>query len=191
MNLSAKFWLSLAVFQIVFGFAVFAITREYYMPETDNIPHPPLPTVQSAPAWPTTITASEIERLTSPVSGETEIQDPIALSRQADEYFASRQYAEAANSYEKLLDLRPNDVDVYNNLGLTLHYIGRSSEALRRLNEGVEIDPQYQRIWLTLGFVNSRLGNIEQARTALTTATQIGTDESIRQSATKMLEELP
>jgi tetratricopeptide (TPR) repeat protein len=191
MKFSPKFWLSLAVFQLVFGIAVFAITREYYLPETDPIPHPPIPTAQSEPAWPTSITASEIERLTSPVSGETEIQDPIALSRQADEFFANRQYGEAVQSYERLLNFRPNDVDVYNNLGLTLHYVGRSTEALRRLNEGIAIDPQYQRIWLTLGFVNSQLGNIEQARTALTTATQIGTDESIRQSATNMLEDLP
>jgi tetratricopeptide (TPR) repeat protein len=191
MKFSPKFWLSLAVFQLVFGIVVFAITREYYLPETEDTPHPPIPTAQSEPAWPTSITASEIERLTSPVSGETEIQDPIALSRQADEFFANRQYGEAVQSYERLLNFRPNDADVYNNLGLTLHYVGRSTEALRRLNEGIAIDPQYQRIWLTLGFVNSQLGNIEQARTALTTATQIGTDESIRQSATKMLEDLP
>ena len=191
MNLNAKFWLSLGVFQVAFGFAVFAITREYYLTETNDISHPPSTTVQSAPAWPTSISASEIERLTSPSSSVSTIQDPMEMSRRADEFFANKQYAEAAQLYEKLLDFKPNDVDVYNNLGLTLHYIGHSTEALRRLNEGVAIDPQYQRIWLTLGFVNSQLGNVEQARTALTTATQIGSDESIRQSATRMLEELP
>jgi Flp pilus assembly protein TadD len=105
--------------------------------------------------------------------------------------FANRQYGKAAQLYEQLLAFQPNDADIYNNLGLTLHYIGESTEALRRLNEGVAVDPQYQRIWLTLGFVNSQLGNIEQARAALTTATQIGTDETVRQSAKNMLEDLP
>jgi len=89
------------------------------------------------------------------------------------------------------LVLEPNDVDTYNNLGLTLHYLGRSTEALDKLNEGVAVDPTYQRIWLTLGFVNRQLGNTGQARTALTTAVKMDADSEIGQSATKMLEELP
>jgi len=93
--------------------------------------------------------------------------------------------------YEQLLAFSPNDAEIYNNLGLTLHYLGRSTEALGRLNEGIAVDPEHQRIWLTLGYVNSQLGNIEQARAALTTAAQVGTDESIRQSAMRMLEGLP
>ena len=39
--------------------------------------------------------------------------------------------------------------------------------------------------------VNSQLGNTEKARKALTTATEVGSDESIRQSAMTMLENLP
>jgi cytochrome c-type biogenesis protein CcmH/NrfG len=57
-------------------------------------------------------------------------------------------------------------------------------------SKGIAIDPDHQRSWLTLGFVNSQLGNTEQAHTALTKATQVGTDDSIRQSAMKMLEDL-
>jgi len=113
------------------------------------------------------------------------------ISRQADIAFTNKQYDTAATLYEKLLSFSPNDAEIYNNLGLTLHYIGRSEEALRRLNEGVAVDGGHQRIWLTLGYVNSQLGNFEQARTALTNAIQVGGNESIRESATKMLEELP
>ncbi len=39
---------------------------------------------------------------------------------------------------------------------------------------GLAVDPTHQRIWLTLGFVSSQLGNTEQARTALTTAIELG-----------------
>ena len=113
------------------------------------------------------------------------------LSRQADQYFTSQQYDLAAQSYERLLALRPGNADVLNELGLTLHYLGRSDEALRRLNEGVAADPTHQRIRLTLGYVNSQLGNTKEARAALTAATQIGTDEDIRQSALTMLKNLP
>ncbi len=102
-----------------------------------------------------------------------------------------KQYDRAADLYERLLVFGPNNVDTYNNLGITLHYLGRSAEALRKLNEGVAVDPTYQRIWPTLGFVNSHLGNTEQARTALTTAAKMGANNEVGQSAVRMLEDLP
>lgn len=191
MVLNSKFWISFAVFQVVFGFAVFAITRDYYTQDTGTVSAHPPTIGQSAPVWPNRITETEIARLSSPALSEPTIQDPYQISRRANEFFANRQYEKAAEMYERLLAFSPNDAEIYNNLGLTLHYLGRSTEALGKLNEGIAIDPEHQRIWLTLGYVNSQLGNTEQARTALTAATQIGSDESIRQSATKMLEGLP
>jgi len=186
-----RFWISFAVFQVVFGLAVFAITRDYYIQDVEKVSAHPPTIGQSTPVWPNGITETQIARLSSPAPSEPTIQDPIEISRRANDYFANRQYDRAAEMYEQLLAFSPNDAEIYNNLGLTLHYLGRSTEALGKLNEGVAADPEHQRIWLTLGYVNSQLGNTEQARTALTTATQIGTDESIRQSAMKMLEGLP
>jgi len=191
LKLNANFWISFAVFQVVFGLAVFAITRDYYMQDTVEVgAHSPI-VGQSAPVWPNGITETQIARLSSPALSEPAPQDPFEISRRANEYFANRQYDLAADMYEQLLAFSPNDAEIYNNLGLTLHYLGRSTEALGKLNEGVAVDPEHQRIWLTLGYVNSQLGNTEQARAALTTAARIGTDESIRQSALTMLEGLP
>jgi tetratricopeptide (TPR) repeat protein len=189
--LNSKFWISFALFQVVFGLAVFAITRDYYSQDTGTVSAHPPTIGQSAPVWPNGITETQIARLSSSALSEPTIQDPVEISRRANEYFASRQYEKAADMYERLLAFSPGDAEIYNNLGLTLHYLGRSTEALGRLNEGVAVDPEHQRIWLTLGYVNSQVGNIEQARTALTTAVRIGTDESIQQSATRMLEGLP
>ena len=186
----SKFWISMAVFQVFFGFAVFAITRDYYEVDVQEKTSRPSSIVQSAPVWPNSISEAEIDRLSLPGLGNLATQDPLEIYRQAEEFFASRQYDKAAQYYEQLLAFSPNDAEIHNNLGLTLHYLGRSNEALQRLNEGISADPENQRIWLTLGYVNSQLGNTEQARTALTNATQIGTDESIRQSATKMLESM-
>lgn len=190
MILNAKFWVSMIVFQAVFGIAVFAITRAYYEQDADEVRAPPSATGRPALAWPNGITETEVTRLSSSNSGEPTIQDPVELSRQAHDFFANKQYDRAAELYEQLLVFSPNNAETYNNLGLTLHYLGRSTEALRRLNEGIAVDAENQRIWLTMGFVNSQLGNTEQARAALATAVQIGSDESIRQSATKMLEDL-
>ena len=191
MILNSKFWISFVVFQVVFGLAVFAITRDYYMQDVKTVSAHPQMLNQSVPAWPNSITETNIARLSSPALTEPTLQNPAEISRRANEFFAARQYEQAADMYERLLAFSPNDAEIYNNLGLTLHYLGRSAEALGRLNEGVAKDPEHQRIWLTLGYVNSQLGNFEQARAALTIATQIGSDESIRQSATRMLEELP
>ena len=181
----------MVVFQIGFGFVVFAVTRDYYVKDVDSGSPHALPSGQAAPAWPGGIAADEIARMTSSAPSQFLLQDPVEISRQANVYFANRQYEQAAEMYERLLSFSPGDAEIYNNLGLTLHYLGRSAEALQKLQEGTAADPDHQRIWLTTGFVNSELGNLDQARSALTNATLIGDDESIRQSAQKMLDGLP
>jgi len=124
-------------------------------------------------------------------SSETTSQDPVELSRQAAQFFSNRQYDKAADLYGRLLELSPNNVDILNELGLTLQYLGRSDEALGRLKQGVAADPTHQRIRLTLGFVYGQIGNAKEARAALTAATQLGTDQAVRQSALDMLKKLP
>ena len=186
-----KFWISLAVFEIVFGVAIFAATRQYYIQQPASVRAEPAGA--SVPLLPrsNTITEADLARFNLSVPSQPTSDDPVEISRQANEFFANRQYDQAADLYQKLLAYGPDNAETYNNLGLTLHYLGRSSEALQRLNEGVAADPTHQRIWLTLGYVNSEVGNIDQARSALTNAIQIGTDDQIRKSATEMLESLP
>ena len=191
MNRNPRFWYSLLVFQFLFGLAVFALTREYYAPDTPVIKPQATTAGRRAPEWSASSVAADVARLgaQAPVSLPTD--DPVEISRQAEQYFAARQFDKAAAMYERLLEFGPKNGEIHNNLGLTLHYMGKSDEALRRLNEGIAVDPENQRIWLTLGYVNSEVGNTAQAREALTKATQLGADESIRQSAMTMLEALP
>ena len=186
-----KFWILMAVFQVLFGLAVFAVTRDHYM-AVANSPRPHATRVNpDVPAWPNVVSESSIARLSSSATGAAVTPDPVEMARQADAFFANKQYDKAAELYERLLAFSPGTADTHNNLGLTLHYLGRSSEALQRLEEGVEIEPRNQRIYLTIGYVNSQLGNTERARRALTMATEVGNNESIRQSALTMLENLP
>ena len=191
MKRDAKFWYSMVVFQFLFGLAVFAFTRDYYRHEAGGVSSQSSMVQQRNSDWTGGIGASEFAWLGSQTFNSGPTEDPVEISRRADEYFANRQYGQAAAMYERLLAFSPNDGEIHNNLGLTLHYLGRSTEALDRLEEGAAVDPQNQRIWLTLGYVNSALGNTGQAREALTNAIQTGTDESIRQSAKEMLEALP
>ena len=191
MDHNKRFWMLLVIFQVFFGLVVFAFTREYYRQDTPVAAgHPPIAN-PSATGWSRGITATDISRLSSPGLVESMPSDPAEIYSRAEEFFANRQYPQAAELYEQLLTFSPDDAEIHNNLGLTLFYIGRADEALRALNEGVAANPEHQRIWLTLGYVNSQLGNTDAAREALTRATEIGGNASIREAAMEMLAELP
>lgn len=186
MKRSVTFWASMAVFQLVFGFAVFAITRDHYRSEPSTGSRDE-PSVAAANDRFSSIDASLLTTLGNSAAFP---QDPAEISRQADASFVNGQYARAAELYSKLAALDPGNVDTLNNLGLTLHYIGRSEEALQKLKEGIAVDSTYQRIWLTLGFVNSSMGNMEAAREALNTARAMDPDTDVGRSASRLLDEL-
>ncbi|NNE63360.1 MAG: tetratricopeptide repeat protein, partial [Gammaproteobacteria bacterium] len=126
-----KFWIAMTVFQIVFGLAVFTVTRLYYTQDTDNVGNDSTEIGQHEFVWPDGVTTTNSRQLNSSTPGPTSIEDPLELARRADEYFTRQQYDRAADSYQKLLVLGPNNAETYNNLGITLHYLGRSTEALR------------------------------------------------------------
>ena len=174
----ARFWITMLIFQAAFGVTVFALTRHYYLASARPAP---------LPAWALGVGAAlPPVAPTSPPSN-----DPAAISQRADTAFAGGNYAEAAALYGQLLAMDPQNVELHNNLGLTLHYLGRSDEALQNLAAGLKIDPKHQRSWLTTGFVHLRLGNASDARAALVKARDVGDDQQIRDSAEKMLAGLP
>jgi tetratricopeptide (TPR) repeat protein len=192
----AQFWITMVVFQAAFGLTVFAVTRHYYL---SSAPPAPLPTwaLGVGTTLPGTAPSAAPFALAPPVSlppveaAASASDDPVAVSQRADAAFTSGNYAEAEALYSRLLALNPQNVELYNNLGLTLHYLDRSSEALQKLAAGLKIDPKHQRSWLTTGFVNLRLGNASEARAALTKARDVGDDKQIRESAEKMRAGLP
>ncbi|MBT8047393.1 MAG: tetratricopeptide repeat protein [Xanthomonadales bacterium] len=190
MKSSARFWILMTVFQLAFGLSVFAVTRHYYIQDTTPTADRQVTNQQAPAAWPETGGDSELEQLISAFPGQPAITDPLVLAQQADEYFVTQQYDRAAELYRQLLATDPQNVDTYNNLGITLHYLSRSGEALNVLNQGTAVDPNYQRIWLTLGFVNSQVGNISEARNALNAAIQLGADSEVGRSASDMLQSI-
>jgi tetratricopeptide (TPR) repeat protein len=186
----ARFWTLLAVFQVVFGVAVFAIARHYYRADSATVSSAVVGQLPAVQPWPQTLAGAGLA-LPGSATPAAALTDPAEISRLADEAYGARQFDRAAELYERLLTFDPANVDVHNNLGISLHNAGRSAEALEKLTASVTRDPLHQRSWLTLGFVNSQLGNVEDARTALTKAMQTGTDEQIRSSAQTMLGSLP
>ena len=208
MMRNPRFWVLMAVFQLLFGLSVFALTRQYYLDGPGQTANPATAARQPTSASPDAShvdsrgedrnnphadlrndPTGDLAELMSSFPGQA--QDPAALARQGDQFFAEQQYDLAAQRYRQAIDAGSRDANDYNSLGLVLHYLGRSAEALQVLNEGITLDSTYQRIWLTLGYVNTQLGNTGPAREALTTAMRMNPDNEIGQSAAEMLDQLP
>jgi len=188
---TGKFWTQLGLFQVAFGIAVFFGTRHYYLNTATRSGAAVVDFRESFPAPLGSVSAADFAVLGRLTPTELITDDPNEIARHADSFFANKDYAKAAELYQRLLEFDPKNPDTINNFGITLHYLGRSDEALDRLIAGVAENPTHQRAWLTLGFVSTQVGNIEQARHALTNAAQLGSDEDIRQSAQAMLNALP
>jgi tetratricopeptide (TPR) repeat protein len=59
-----------------------------------------------------------------------------------------RQHDRAIEELERAIALDPNCANAYAVLGLTLHYTGRSEEAIELINRGMSLDPHYPDIRL-------------------------------------------
>jgi len=166
---------------------------------TQGVPHPipqgmPSKSTVSLPGS-ERITVDDARRLvekgTGAESSGAASTGPEALSRDADRHFKEGLFQQAAAEYAHVLEQAPGNVDVYNNLGLTLHYVGRSEEAVEILEKGIAVDATHQRIWLTLGFVQSGLGDVAAARRSLSKAAELDADSRVGQEAKRLLDSLP
>jgi tetratricopeptide (TPR) repeat protein len=186
-----RFWVQLALFQVIFGLAVFFATRAFYLDEPQPAASAARGTQTAAPhAVPPPSSQDDLAGLIARVPGPFGT-DPDDLARQGDDFFSNGQYPQAAEAYQLAMRAGDLDVNTWNSLGLTLHYIGRTEEALAVLEEGLERDPAFQRIWLTMGFVSGQAGDFGRAREALRMAVEINPDSDIGQSAAGMLQGLP
>jgi tetratricopeptide (TPR) repeat protein len=187
MKLSLKMVSIIVMIQIVTGLIVFALTRAYYQNET--------PVARGKPSHPAigqpdSFTQDLINSLKNHPQFNLS-NDPVEIDQQANQAFQSGDYARAATLYKRVISLAPNNAEPHNNLGLTLHYLGRSAEALEILKRGTELQPEFQRIWLTLGFVQSGVANAQDAKVAFRRAIELGPETGPGKSASEMLQKLP
>ncbi|VAV85304.1 hypothetical protein MNBD_DELTA01-1219 [hydrothermal vent metagenome] len=112
-------------------------------------------------------------------------------SRLGDAYFDMKDFNSAVVSYKKAISINPSDVDAYNDLALSYHYLDNTAEGLAYVNQGIEKNPGYQRIWLTKGFLMAfGVGSSEEAAAALQKAHELDPTTPVGQAAKAYLEEL-
>ncbi len=193
-KLSPIQWLIVAALQVFYGFAVFALTRDYYQHRvTQAAPTASLSRTASPHTGQASGTRGSITQQFDAGSAipESVVQkDPALLAKLGDERFQQRQYQEAIGIYRQVLAMRSDDVDTHNDLGLALYYSGQPGQALAVLKQGAEQDPGFQRIWLTLGFVQMHTAERPEARFALQEAIKLGAGNKIAQEAERLLVKL-
>jgi len=185
-------WLLFAVFLAFYGFAVFALTRDYYVRNPPRIAAAPslasqVPHALPAQGTPPTFIQREVLSGVGAAAPVPTGNDPDQLNNAGDELFAQKRYANAIPYYRRVLELSPDDPDASNDLGLALHYTDQSGEAVAVLRAATEHAPGFQRIWLTLGFISARVGDATGARDALEKARAIDPNNKVGQEATRLL----
>lgn len=117
--------------------------------------------------------------------------DGDTLWHLGDAYFEARQFNEASTYYRKALLVKPNEVDIYNELGLSIHYLGNTDEGLKVIEDGIKKDPLHQRIWLTKGYLLAYgKGDLESAKTAWEKAKALNPESQVGKAASEYLAQL-
>lgn len=122
------------------------------------------------------------------VAGALQVETVETLNLLAENHLAARRYGEAIRVYRKMLALEPKNASLLNELGLALHYDGKSAEAVETLRKATALDPRLQRAWLSLGFVLKSTGQDAKARAALEKTIALGASTPQGVEARKMLE---
>ena len=170
--------------QTLFGASVFILTKAHYS-------RPGAAPAVAAPAAATASAGAGAQRPAPPIpASQFAPNDPALLRNQAAQQFQSQDYAGAVASYERLVALEPGDADLLNNLGLVLHYVNRSEDAIDRLQQALALNDRHQRSWLTLGFVRKELGESQTARAAFERVLEIDDKSSMATEARRMLDSL-
>jgi tetratricopeptide (TPR) repeat protein len=97
----------------------------------------------------------------------------IAHLRMAEFLCEQQKLGEAAEEYQKYLQIMPNDADELNAYGVVLGRLGRYDEAVKYLNQAVQIKPDFADAHANLGYVLKIQGNYDEAASHFVKALQV------------------
>lgn len=183
---SYKKWIIILIAVVAGGLVVVNyVTRQSGAPDYAGQQVPDrtaVPPVTSGP-----MVEQDLNKVVSLAELGAESKSPQELAILGDKYFESRMFPQAIVIYNRVLELDPKDIDTYNDLGLAYYYTNRPDLAVDILQKGTKAVPTYQRIWLSLGFINMSIGNNAEAKAALKKAAEMNPQTDIGQEAVRML----
>ncbi|MFQ5464492.1 MAG: tetratricopeptide repeat protein [Thermodesulfobacteriota bacterium] len=117
--------------------------------------------------------------------------DPDLVAQLGHAYFEQKRFDEASEYYKKTIELTGGNADMYNDLGLSMHYQGNSAGGLGYIDKGIKENPYNQRIWLTKGFLLAYgMDDIEGARKAWEKAAALDPTSQIGKAAADYLSQV-
>jgi tetratricopeptide (TPR) repeat protein len=99
---------------------------------------------------------------------------PIVLAKLGDSYHKARQFEKAAESYQKAIELKPDDSEYHNNLGNAYAEMGKIPEAAAEFKKAAELNPaQASRYYFNYGAVMYNTGKMDEAAEAFKKAVEL------------------
>ncbi|MGK7928463.1 MAG: tetratricopeptide repeat protein [Spirulina sp.] len=83
---------------------------------------------------------------------------------------------EALDSFDKALQIQPDDHEAWNNRGFALSNLGRLEEAIASYDKALQIQPDFHLAWFNRGIALGNLGKLEEAIASYDQALQIQPD---------------
>lgn len=89
-----------------------------------------------------------------------------------DVLFNSQEFEKALDRYRKASDIGPDDIRVWNNIGVTMVRLGKSEEALLNYDKALELDQTYGSVWFNKGKILFNMGMKNEALICFEKATK-------------------
>ena len=97
-------------------------------------------------------------------TGSTDPNRHIVLAKLGDAYEAAGRYEEAAASYQKAVELKPDEATYFNNMGNSLAKFGKIQEAMAAYEKSASLDPaNAANAWRNAGIVLYNANRLKEA----------------------------
>ncbi|MDB9415743.1 tetratricopeptide repeat protein, partial [Microcystis aeruginosa] len=110
------------------------------------------------------VSGVEEENLDSKETDLTEVVQDVAFwFEQGYQKYMNGDFIGAIASWDRALEIKPDNHEAWNSRGVTLNNLGRYEEALASSDKALEIKPDFYHAWYVRGFALNGLGRFEQA----------------------------
>ena len=156
--------------------------------ETQSVTAPAQPQQMTQPAG---VSLSPMPmQVGTPASMPENPHDKQDFAMLGDTYFQAQKYPEAIALYEKAISLNSQDVGSMNDLGLAYFYTGQSDKALASLANATTTSPEYERAWLSTGYILLSMQRYDEAVEPLQKARDLDPQGIVGQEAARFLNKI-